>query len=220
MLGFIAGPKIQERGHFLTNHIRITTYLFWSLNIFLFICFWAEFSRMFLFCVFSWLVEKYKSVTSVLMRFWSEISKMFLSMFFGLIILSLKNVYSISHKSMKTAGMLLDLKNDCCTILGRYLKLQSTTSGHYSLLLTNILFELERLANVGLHYEVFKLFESGEKKESWEITYAISSCIKKRNSYPWVEKLRPLIRSSWIWSGMFLTLVLLAWGLEYLLFDL
>ena len=28
--------------------------------------------------------------------------------------------------------MLLDLKNDSCRVLGRYIKLQSTTSGHYS----------------------------------------------------------------------------------------
>ena len=45
---------------------------------------------MFLFCVFSWLVEKYKSVTSMFMQFWSEFSRMFLSMFLGLIILRLK----------------------------------------------------------------------------------------------------------------------------------
>ena len=50
---------------------------------------------MFLFRVFSWLIEKYKSVTSMLMPFWSEISRMFLSMFLELIILRLKNVYSI-----------------------------------------------------------------------------------------------------------------------------
>ena len=46
---------------------------------------------MFLFCVFSWLVEKYKSVTSMLMRFLSEFSRKF----FGLIIGILKNGYSI-----------------------------------------------------------------------------------------------------------------------------
>ena len=44
---------------------------------------------MFLFYVFSWLVEKYKNVTSMLMRFWSKISRMFLCMFL-LIILMLK----------------------------------------------------------------------------------------------------------------------------------
>ena len=61
LLGFIAGPKIQVHRHFLTNQIRIFTYLFLSLNIFLLISFWAGFSRMFLFYVFSWLVEKYKN---------------------------------------------------------------------------------------------------------------------------------------------------------------
>ena len=95
LLGFIAGPKIQAHRHFLTNQIRIFISLFWSLNIFLWISFWAGFSRMFLFCVFSWLVEKYKNVTSMLMQFWSEISRIFFRMFLGLIILRLKNVYSI-----------------------------------------------------------------------------------------------------------------------------
>ena len=44
---------------------------------------------MFLYYVFSWLVEKYKNVTSMLMRFWSKISRMFLCVFL-LIILRLK----------------------------------------------------------------------------------------------------------------------------------
>ena len=39
----------------------------------------------------------------------------------------------LSHKSMKTAGMLLDYKNDSYWILGRYIKLLSTKSGHWSL---------------------------------------------------------------------------------------
>ena len=95
LLSFIAGPKTQARRHFLTHPIRIITYLFWSLNIFLLISFWAGFSRMFLFCVFSWFVEKYKNVTSILNRFWSEFSRMLLFMFMGLIILRFKNVYSI-----------------------------------------------------------------------------------------------------------------------------
>ena len=34
----------------------------------------------------------------------------------------------LSHKLMKTAGMLLDFKNDSCRILGRDIKLQSMTS--------------------------------------------------------------------------------------------
>ena len=49
---------------------------------------------------FSWLVEKYKNVTSMLMRFWSKISRMFLCMFL-LLILRLKNVYSISNRSWR-----------------------------------------------------------------------------------------------------------------------
>ena len=73
-------------------------FLFWLICFraknFLSISFWSGFSRMFLFYVFSWLVEKYKNVTSMLMRFWSKISRMFLCMFL-LFILRLKNVYSI-----------------------------------------------------------------------------------------------------------------------------
>ena len=111
LLSFIPVPKIQARGHFLTNQIHIITYLFWSLNIFLLISFWAEFSRMFLFCVFSWLVENYKSVTSMFMRFWSEISRMFFSMFLGLIILRLKNVYSINTQQIDKCWKYLSISN-------------------------------------------------------------------------------------------------------------
>ena len=57
---------------------------------FLLISFWVGFSIMFLFCVFSWVVEKYENVTLILIWFWSEISRMFLCMFLGLIILRLK----------------------------------------------------------------------------------------------------------------------------------
>ena len=57
----------------------------------------------------------------------------------------------LSHKSMRTAGMLLDFVNDSCWILGWYIKLQSMMSGHYSLPLTNILLEAERSASVVLH---------------------------------------------------------------------
>ena len=66
---------------------------------------------------------------------------------------------------MKTDGMLLDLKNDSSGILGRYIKLQSM-SGYYSLPLTYIFLEVERPANVVLHYKASKKkFKSGEKKE-------------------------------------------------------
>ena len=51
---------------------------------------------------------------------------------------------------MKTAGMLLDFKNDSCRILGRYMKLPSAMSRHYTLPLSNMLLEVERQANVGL----------------------------------------------------------------------
>ena len=51
----------------------------------------------------------------------------------------------LSHKYIKTAGMLLDLKNDSYWILGRYIKLQSMASRHYSLAFTNMLLEVEML---------------------------------------------------------------------------
>ena len=90
LLSFLGVQKIQTHRYFLTNQIRIISYLFWSQNIFLLISFWAEFYRMLLFCVFSWYVGKYKNVTSMLMRFWSEFSKMFLSVVFWLFIFRLK----------------------------------------------------------------------------------------------------------------------------------
>ena len=67
------------------------------------ISFWSGFSRMFLFCVFSWLIEKYKNVTLMLMRFWSEISRMFLCMFLGLIILRLKMCILQTQRSRAVA---------------------------------------------------------------------------------------------------------------------
>ena len=71
---------------------------------------------------------------------------------------------------MKTAGMLLDLKNDSRRILGRYIKLQNLISGHFILPLTNMLLEVERLVNVELHCEALKkMFKSRERKEGWEI---------------------------------------------------
>ena len=66
---------------------------------------------------------------------------------------------------MKTAGMLLDFKNDKCRILGRYIRLQSMMSGHYSLPLTNMLLEAERRVNVVLPFKALKMFKTGEKKE-------------------------------------------------------
>ena len=58
---------------------------------------------------------------------------------------------------MKTSGMLLDLKNDSYRILGKYIKLQSTTSRHYSLPLINMLLEVERAVYVVLHCKEGKL---------------------------------------------------------------
>ena len=65
---------------------------------------------------------------------------------------------------MKTARVQLDLKNKSCRILSKYIKLQSTTPGHYSLSSTNMLLEVERQVNVALHCKALKMFKSGEKK--------------------------------------------------------
>ena len=66
---------------------------------------------------------------------------------------------------MKTAGMLLDFKKDSCRILGRNIKLQSTTSRHYSLPLTNMVWEVERLTKVVLHCEALKKCSRVEKRK-------------------------------------------------------
>ena len=57
---------------------------------------------MFLFYVFSWLVEKYKNVTSMPMQFWSEISRTFLKYaYFFKSILSLKDNLATIFKKCK-----------------------------------------------------------------------------------------------------------------------
>ena len=71
--------------------------------------------------------------------------------------------------------MLLDFKNYSSRIFGRYIKLQSTMSGHYSLPLTNTSLEVKKLANIVLHCEALKMFKNREKKEGREITFAHAS---------------------------------------------
>ena len=71
----------------------------------------------------------------------------------------------LSHKSMKTAGMLLDFKNDSYRILSRCIKLQSMMSGHFSLPLRNMLLEVERPVNVVLHCEALKKCSRVEKRK-------------------------------------------------------
>ena len=51
----------------------------------------------------------------------------------------------LNHKSMKTAGMLLNLKNDSCQILGGIIKLQRATSRPYSLPLTKMLLGAKKI---------------------------------------------------------------------------
>ena len=73
---------------------------------------------------------------------------------------------------MKTAGMLIDLKNDSCRIFYRYIKLQSAISGHYSLPSTNMFLENKRPANVVLHCKALKMFKSEGNKKGREIKWA------------------------------------------------
>ena len=53
--------------------------------------------------------------------------------------------------------MLLNLKNDRCSISGWYIKLQKTTSGDFSLLLTNMLLGAEKSPKI--------VFSDGKMKE-------------------------------------------------------
>ena len=57
---------------------------------------------------------------------------------------------------MKTAGMLLNFKNYSYQILGRYIKLQRTTSGHYSLPMTNMILAAEKSSKIVLHCEALE----------------------------------------------------------------
>ena len=91
LLGFIEGPKSRARRYFLSNQIRIFTYLFWSLKIFCELLSDLDFLECSYF-VFSWLIEKYYNVTSMLMWFWSEISRMFLFCVLGVDYFKAKNI--------------------------------------------------------------------------------------------------------------------------------
>ena len=126
----------------------------------------------------------------------------------------------LSHKSMKTAEMLLDFKNDSCWILGRYIKLQSTTSGHYNLSLTNMFCGVESSMNVVLHCEALKKCSRVEKRKAEKLHWQFAHASK--------EKLIFLVKGIKIFNEKkFLDLIQdvcesfpFAWSLENLLFDL
>ena len=67
---------------------------------------------------------------------------------------------------MNTPGMLMSFKNDNCWILGRYIKLQKATSGHYSLPLTNKFLGAEKLPKIVLHCEALGKCSRMEKRRS------------------------------------------------------
>ena len=78
----------------------------------------------------------------------------------------------LSHKSMKTAGMLLNFQNASCWNLSRYIKLPRTTCGYYSVILWG-----------------FRKMYLNEEKESWKIILLICLCIKER-LISWVKDCR------------------------------
>ena len=65
---------------------------------------------------------------------------------------------------MKTIGILLNSKNDSHQILGRYIKLQRTTSGSYSLWSTNILLKTEKSPKILLYSEAKNYLELRKEK--------------------------------------------------------
>ena len=66
---------------------------------------------------------------------------------------------------MKTAGMLLDFKNESCWILGRYIKLPIKLLLDIIVFpLTNMLLEVERPVNVELHCETLKNVQEWKEK--------------------------------------------------------
>ena len=74
----------------------------------------------------------------------------------------------LNHKSMITAGKLLNFKNGSCWILGRYIELQRTTSGYYSLLLTNMLLRAGKLLKIVSYCEALEKVSSKEKRRKVE----------------------------------------------------
>ena len=59
---------------------------------------------MFLFYVFSWLIEKYKNVTSKLFRFWPKFSRIFLFCVLVDYFKAKKDVYSIHSSEGNTSS--------------------------------------------------------------------------------------------------------------------
>ena len=95
----------------------------------------------------------------------------------------------LSHKSMKTAGMLLNFKNDSCRISDRYIKVQRTTSGYYNIPLANMLLRAESLPKIVLCCEVFKKYLWIEKRSKAKNLHRLFAHASK-------ERLISLIRGS------------------------
>lgn len=74
----------------------------------------------------------------------------------------------LSHKSMKTAGIVLDFRKDMCWIFDKCIELKTTTSGHYCLPLTNKLLDHSGTKNIVLHVQNFGQCSFTEKKKKAE----------------------------------------------------
>lgn len=111
-----------------------------------------------------------------------------------------KNYLSLllSRKSMKTLGMVLDFKNDCCWISGKSVKLSTTTCGHPSLPLTNMLLEVGKSPNIVLNVKA--LDKCSKLKGRLRIYKGNLNNISK-------DKLISMVKSSRIFHKEFLDLI-------------
>ena len=91
----------------------------------------------------------------------------------------------LSHKSMKTDGMVLNFENDSCQILCSYIKLQRTTAGLYSLPMTNTVLGAEISPKMVLHYKALEKCSQMEKRSKHE-----------KFHWLWKERLISLVRGS------------------------
>ena len=78
----------------------------------------------------------------------------------------------LSHKLiLKKAGMQLNFKSESSQILGGYIKLQRTTSGHNSVPVINMLLGTEKLPKIELHCETLEKCSRMEKRGKSEKLY-------------------------------------------------
>lgn len=95
----------------------------------------------------------------------------------------------LSRKSMKAAGMVLDFNSDHVWFQGRWLQLKTTTSGHYSLRLSQTILDDDVLPSIVLHVKTLHQCSTAEKKKK-----AIK--LHRQFAHASKEKLVGLVRSS------------------------